>query len=282
MNWLRKNNPFEDSRDRSGSQEYVVGSRHATSMPPQRGGSNGNEVPQIFRTYSASSRSMADPPSYANGYENDQRYDNYGRRYENADENLFRTASNTYDFNAVMTTPVTEPGQASNEVTETSEETLVKIHGAMVHLVDDQESPFLAEGSFSVVRIEQEGNGIVAFVRVGDNLRWPLTKDEPAGKLDSTHYFFTIRVPRPVDEMDKATADSNGNETLSYGVTFSVSGQERQMRELDSLLEQYSNFSSPQLVRGDKQQILPQEVVSSEGKQVTVSFLIVLIYLTGL
>jgi spartin len=56
---------------------------------------------------------------------------------------------------------------------------------------------------------------------------------------------------------------------LSYGVTFAESGQERQLRELDSLLEQYSNFSAPQLVHGVQQQIVPEGVVSSEGKQVT-------------
>ncbi|KAG0568996.1 hypothetical protein KC19_6G057900 [Ceratodon purpureus] len=264
MNWLRKNNPFEDDRERYGSSGYVAPGR-STSMAPQRSGGDGYEAPQIFRTYSASSRRMADPPAY----EQEQRYNNYGHPYGSSDESLFRTASNTYDFNAVTTTPVTEPGLVANEVTETSEETLVKIRDAMVHLADDKESPLLAEGSFSVVRIEQEGNGIVAFVRVGDNLRWPLTKDESAVKLDSTHYAFTIRVPRPVDEMDKETAGGKGNEMLKYGVTFSVSGQESQLRELDSVLEQYSMFSIPQLVQGDRQQIVPEELVSSEGKQVT-------------
>lgn len=274
MNWLRKNNPFEDDRGRYGSSGYGAPNR-STSMAPPRGGSYGyeHEAPEIFRTYSASSGRMADPPSYANYYEPEQRYNNYGQRYEDSNENLFRTASNTYDFNAVTTTTVPEPAHVVNEVTETSEETLVKIRGAMVHLVDDQESPLLGEGSFSVVRIEQEGNGIVAFVRVGDNLRWPLTKDEPVVKLDSTHYFFTIRVPRTVDEMDKETASGKGNETLSYGVTFSVSGQEHQLRELDSLLERYSNFSIPQLVQRDNEQIVPEAVVSSEGKPVLISFL---------
>jgi hypothetical protein len=159
----------------------------------------------------------------------------------------------------------------------------------MVHLVDNQESPLLAEGDFSVVRIEQEGNGIVAFVRVGDNLRWPLTKDEPAVKLDSSHYFFTIRVPRRVDDMDRETAGAS-QECMSYGVTFVAKGQERQLRELDAVLEQYSGFSNPQLVHGDRERDefdgafgdghgyghnqplrgrpVPEEAVSSNGKRV--------------
>jgi spartin len=253
MNWLRKNNPFEDDRDR-----HAAPSR-AMSMAPQRGrGSEDYEAPQIFRTYSASSRPTADPA------QGQARYNNNGQR---CDEKLFRTASNTYDFNAVTTAPVTEDQEL--EKPEASEETLVALRGALVHLVGDAESPLLAEGAFEVVRVEQSGNCIVVFVRVGEQLRWPLTRDEPAVKLDSSHYFFTIRVPRPVDDMDRDTAGGHGDEMLSYGVTFPVAGQEPQLRELDSVLEQYSNFSAPQLVQGDRQQIVPEEVVSSEGKQVT-------------
>ena len=102
-----------------------------------------------------------------------------------------------------------------------SEEVLVRIPGAMVHLIiDDQECPFLSAGEFSVVRIQQQGNGMVAFVRVGEQLRWPLTKDEPAVKLDSTHYFFTIRVPSPVDKMDSETArEVSSNNNILYGMS---------------------------------------------------------------
>lgn len=212
-------------------------------------------MPEIFRTYSATI------PHH--------RYNNNGEKYEDAHEqHLFRTASNVYDFNAVTTTPVTDANNGE-VVTESSEETLVTISGALVHLVDEDGSPPLAEGAFSVVRIEQEGNGIVAFVRVGEDLRWPLTQDEAVVKLDKTHYFFTIRVPRGVDQMAKETAGDSGNEVLSYGVTFAVSGHERELRELDVILEKYANFSKPKLVREDRQEVVPEAVVSSEGKQVT-------------
>lgn len=112
--------------------------------------------------------------------------------------------------------PATERGSATAPMVGTSEEVLVSIPGAMVHLIDDQECPFLSSGDFSVVRVNQQGNGIVAFVRVGQQLRWPLTKDEPAVKLDSTHYFFTIRVPRPVDEMDSETAGQVSLDNILY------------------------------------------------------------------
>ena len=341
MNWLQRNNPFEDDRDRYGyppsgydqadlrygygyssGYDSYEGSRRSSSMAPQRSMDYdyGYEAPPAYRMSASSSHRMPDHASsydHYERYEPDERYSNYAdvqpahSRYSNYEEApfyandyeersygdepedaLFRTASNTYNFRQMTTTAVTEPALANAEVTEASEDILVRIRGAMVHLVDDQDSPLLAEGDFSVVRIEQEGNGIVAFIRVGDNLRWPLTKDEPAVKLDSSHYFFTIRVPRRVDDMDRETAGAS-QECMSYGVTFSTAGQERQLRELDAILEQYSGFSSPQLVHGDREhdefdgafgsghgyghnqpprgQPVPEEVVSSKGKRVITS-----------
>lgn len=79
------------------------------------------------------------------------------------------------------------------------EECLVTVPNAIVHLVDDQQSPHLATAHFSVVRITQRGNGIVVLVRVGEDLHWPLMKDMPTVKLDPTHYFFTLPVPSPID-----------------------------------------------------------------------------------
>lgn len=75
-----------------------------------------------------------------------------------------------------------------------------------------------------------------------------------------------------------------------------MSGHERALRELDSLLETYSNFSSPTLVHGDKERekskqnlgavggrsgkfggmVVPQGVVSSDGKTVIICSSIVI------
>ncbi|KAG0561916.1 hypothetical protein KC19_9G103100 [Ceratodon purpureus] len=337
MNWIHRNNPFEDDRDRygyppsgfdqadmrygygysSGYDSYGNSRRSSSSMAPQRSMDYdyGYEAPLKYQTshlgqgassydhygrYEPDERygSYAEQPVYSrySDYEEPSFYGNGYRERSYGDEpedGLFRTESKSYDFRQVTTTAVTEPGYGgAAEVLEASEDVLVRIRGAMVHLVDDQESPLLAEGDFSVVRIEQEGNGIVAFVRVGDNLRWPLTKDEPVVKLDSSHYFFTIRVPRRVDDMDRDTAGAS-QECMSYGVTFSAAGQERMLRELDDILEQYSGFSSPQLVHGDRERDefdgafgyghgnghnqpprgrpVPEEVVSSKGKRVSES-----------
>ncbi len=45
----------------------------------------------------------------------------------------------------------------------------------------------------------------------------------------------------------------NESEVLNYGVTFPVAGHEKALEELDTLLGQYTCFSSPTLVHGDKQ-----------------------------
>lgn len=78
------------------------------------------------------------------------------------------------------------------------EEVLVSIPGAMVHLVDAVESVLLGSGEFSVVKISQSQDdqlqGVVAFVRVGEDLRWPLMRDEQVVKLDPIHYVFSLPV----------------------------------------------------------------------------------------
>jgi hypothetical protein len=92
---------------------------------------------------------------------------------------------------------------------EAKEECLVTVPDAIVHLVDDEQSPHLASGHFSVVRIMQRGNGIVVLVRVGENLHWPLMQDEPTVKLDPSHYFFSLPVPASVE-------GANGDNEVVY------------------------------------------------------------------
>ncbi|CAK9194381.1 unnamed protein product [Sphagnum troendelagicum] len=147
------------------------------------------------------------------------------------------------------------------EEVESREECLVTVPGAIVYLIDDEQSIHLATAHFSIVRITQKGNGIVVLVRVGNDLHWPLMKDVPAVKLDPTHYFFSVPVPLVVDHTEEDTKNSkhnsrsgqNESEVLNYGVTFPVAGHEKALEELDTLLGQYTCFSSPTLVHGDKQ-----------------------------
>ncbi len=92
--------------------------------------------------------------------------------------------------------------EAQEGPVEAQEECLLTIPGAIAHMVDDQESPLLATGIFSIVRIIQKGSGIVILAHVGDGLHWPVTKDTPTVKLDPTHYFFSLPIPASVDEAD--------------------------------------------------------------------------------
>lgn len=122
------------------------------------------------------------------------------------------------------------------------EETLVRIPGrAVVNLVEAGEevsdSPQLGSGEFSIVRLVQGNTGIALFVNVGEDVRWPLTKDEPTLKLDARHYLFSIRPPP-----DEEAADKDGTEILNYGVTFA---DEEGLDLLDSFLQQHACLSLP-------------------------------------
>jgi spartin len=106
------------------------------------------------------------------------------------------------------------------------EERLVTIPGAMVHLVDAQESVLLGSGDFSVVRISQgEEQGVVALVRVGENLTWPLVHDEQVVKLDPIHYVFSLPVADATTP--EAVTQVRSGENMHYGVTFYQQGTRR-------------------------------------------------------
>lgn len=119
---------------------------------------------------------------------------------------------------------------------ESSEEVLVTIPGAIVHLIDRERSLELASGDFMVVQLLQGGNVVAALARVGEEIQWPLAKDEAAVKLDDSHYFFTLRIPA------EGGGESSGDNLLNYGLTIAAKGQAGKTRELDSVLEKFSAF----------------------------------------
>eukprot|EP00246_Nothoceros_aenigmaticus_P014229 TRINITY_DN52_c0_g1_i1.p1 TRINITY_DN52_c0_g1~~TRINITY_DN52_c0_g1_i1.p1 ORF type:complete len:606 (+),score=105.15 TRINITY_DN52_c0_g1_i1:333-2150(+) len=127
---------------------------------------------------------------------------------------------------------------------EAHEEVLVNIPGAIVHLIDEEESMHLATGEFQLVRLIQEGSGIAVFVRVGPELQWPLFKDECAVKLDPTHYFFSLKVPSEVldagDDVERQPSDSSLQEGVRRGSRREGSGDVRKQLESEAA-------SSPQL-----------------------------------
>lgn len=132
------------------------------------------------------------------------------------------------------------PDDRNSTALESSEEVIIKVPGALVHLIDKEQSIEIARGDFSIVRLRQGDTAVAVLARVGDEIQWPLAKDESAVKLDQSHYFFTLRVP---PETDQGHGYPENETELNYGLTVAGKGQEKLLRELDGVLEKYSAFS---------------------------------------
>lgn len=94
--------------------------------------------------------------------------------------------------------------------------------------MDEGEALELAVGEFILENIFDENISLATIIKVGEELQWPLTKDEPVVKIDALHYLFTL----PMREGDP----------LSYGVTFPEQ-YESNLGFLDSFLKEYSCFT---------------------------------------
>ncbi|TXG61468.1 hypothetical protein EZV62_012831 [Acer yangbiense] len=108
-------------------------------------------------------------------------------------------------------------------------EVLLRIPGCTAHLMDQGEAVELGNGEFTLVRIMDDNVSLATIVKIGHDLQWPLTKDEPVVKLDSLHYLFSL----PMKDSDP----------LSYGVTF-WEQYGNSLGLLDSFLSEHSCFSS--------------------------------------
>ncbi|CAL0313264.1 unnamed protein product [Lupinus luteus] len=137
-----------------------------------------------------------------------------------------------------------------------TEQVLITVPGAILHLIDKEYSVELAFGDFSVVCLRQGQNIVAVFARVADEIQWPLAKDEAAVKVDDNHYFFSFRVPdQDPDKEGSDSSDEEGEEDrkkkkenkvpcfLSYGLTIASKGQEDMLKELDKVLSECSSFS---------------------------------------
>ncbi|KAI4314741.1 hypothetical protein L6164_027618 [Bauhinia variegata] len=130
-----------------------------------------------------------------------------------------------------------------------TEDVLIKIPGAILHLIDKQYSVELACGDFEIIRLLQGKNAVAIYARVAYEIQWPLAKDATAVKVDESHYFFSFRLPKEKekdsdssDEEDDRKGDNN-IEMLSYGLTIASKGQEDLLKGLDAVLQNCSNFS---------------------------------------
>ncbi|KAJ8765063.1 hypothetical protein K2173_010540 [Erythroxylum novogranatense] len=136
------------------------------------------------------------------------------------------------------------------------EQVLVTIPGAIVHLIERDRSVELACGELTVVTLQQGDTVVAVLARVGDHIQWPLAKDEASVKVDQSHYFFTLRVPRKQtgsdddDDDEKGEIKSDEFELLNYGLTFASKGQEGLLLEFDKVLERYSSFTVQEVKEG--------------------------------
>ncbi|XP_057416185.1 protein EARLY-RESPONSIVE TO DEHYDRATION 7, chloroplastic [Lotus japonicus] len=143
-----------------------------------------------------------------------------------------------------------------------AEDVLIKVPGAILHLIDKEYSVELACGDLTIICLRQGKNVVAIYARVDDEIQWPLAKDETAVKVDDSHYFFSFRVPKEVDDDDSDSSDEEGGKgekrhrrrrrsrkgggdlvMLSYGLTIAAKGQEGLLKELDRVLLECSNFS---------------------------------------
>ncbi|CAI8609015.1 unnamed protein product [Vicia faba] len=136
-----------------------------------------------------------------------------------------------------------------------AEDILIKIPGAILHLIDQQYSVELAIGDLTIIRLRQGDNTVAVYARVADDIQWPLAKDEAAVKVDDSHYFFSFRVRKEKEDSDSDSSDDenkkksrkgkgdDGFDLLSYGLTIASKGQEDLVKELDEVLKECSSFS---------------------------------------
>ncbi|GLJ25330.1 hypothetical protein SUGI_0484980 [Cryptomeria japonica] len=115
------------------------------------------------------------------------------------------------------------------------QETLVKISGANVHLLDLKGSVSLARGDLSIVRLSQLNTGLAVFAKVGNDLSWPITKDGPIIKLNTLNYLFFVLVPSGVEGNE-----SPQFEILNYGYEI-----EEELKLLQKCLGYHGCLSGP-------------------------------------
>ncbi|GLJ25331.1 hypothetical protein SUGI_0484990 [Cryptomeria japonica] len=132
-------------------------------------------------------------------------------------------------------------GFLEDESVPVIQETLVKISGANVHLLDLKGSVSLARGDLSIVRLSQLSTGLAVFAKVGNDLSWSITKDGPIIKLNSLNYIFSVLVTSGL-----AGNESPQFEILNYGVTFTGEDEtEEELKLWQKWLGYYGCLSGP-------------------------------------
>lgn len=154
-------------------------------------------------------------------------------------------------------------GDASNNQSpsappQATEEVLIRVPGAILNLIDKSYSVELACGDFTIVRIIQGQNIVAVLANVGNEIQWPLTKNEVAAKVDESHYFFSIHPPK---EKGQGSGSDSDDDILNYGLTIASKGQENVLLVLDQVLRDYSCFTEQRM--SEKAKETAEEVLGS-------------------
>ncbi|KAF0902132.1 hypothetical protein E2562_014385 [Oryza meyeriana var. granulata] len=131
--------------------------------------------------------------------------------------------------------PATVDAEAN--VPPPSEDVLLRIPGAQLHLIDRHRSHPLAAGDLSLLRI-RSGDTSLAAIALLQPVQWPLARDVAAVKLDPCHYSFSLTVPPSADDPNPGP--------LHYGLTLSHPDP-----RLDGILATYTSFSVQSVVGGE-------------------------------
>ena len=131
-------------------------------------------------------------------------------------------------------TSLAETMQENSEPKYIKHEVLLGIPGCKVDLMDEGEAVELSSGEFMLIKLSDENVSLATIVKVGEDVQWPLTKDEPVVKVDAFHYLFSLPM--------------NDGDPLSYGVTFSQQSGSN-LGFLDSFLKEHSCFSCAESTR---------------------------------
>ncbi|XP_010426671.1 PREDICTED: senescence/dehydration-associated protein At3g51250 [Camelina sativa] len=145
--------------------------------------------------------------------------------------------------------------QSPSAPPQATEEVLIRVPGAILNLIDKSYSVELACGDFTVVRIIQGDNIVAVLANVGDEIQWPLTKNEVAAKVDESHYFFSIHPPK------EGSGSDSDDDILNYGLTIASKGQENVLLVLDQVLRDYSCFTEQRM--SEKAKETGEEVLGS-------------------
>ncbi|XP_047311952.1 senescence/dehydration-associated protein At4g35985, chloroplastic-like [Impatiens glandulifera] len=117
-----------------------------------------------------------------------------------------------------------------SQPTTITHDVLLSFPHCRVHLLGSGEALEIANGDFSIISLVDEGIVLATIIKVGNDLQWPLTKDEPVVKLDLCDYLFSLPM--------------RDSESLSYGVTFMENNSGRiNLGQLDEFLKVNSCFS---------------------------------------